>query len=432
MSVLDGLLLRLRETCDTFYDRRETTKHVTYSMADIGMAAFAMFFMQSESFLEFQRKVHTQRNVSNLVTLFGNEKIPTDPHIRAMLDEVTPESLQPSFDDALRTLERCGGLEHFQRLDGRVLVALDGTEYFCSKKISCAHCLVRKRRGGDVEYFHAMLGATIVAPGVTSGLHLMSEFIENADGSEKQDCERNATKRWLQSEKAAAVQKHRPVFLGDDLFACQPIAEAVLCLRGADFCFVAKKDSHKALYGALETTSPTTVVVPGKKGATTTYRFLNGVPIRGGDDAMLVNWCEVVMTNANGKVTYTNAFVTSLQIDTTTIEEIVRCGRARWKIENGSFNILKNNGYNFAHNFGHGKAHLASVFAALNLLAFTFHVVSDLIDDHWKRARTRVGKRTTFFNEIVAICKYHVFDSWSALLDAMVTGALPPSTRHGP
>ena len=51
----------------------------------------------------------------------------------------------------------------------------------------------------------------------------------------------------------------RPVYLGDDLFACQPIAEAVLA-SGGDFLFTAKPDSHKTLYdfmnGASSTNSP--------------------------------------------------------------------------------------------------------------------------------------------------------------------------------
>lgn len=411
-----------------FVDRRATTKHVTYSMADIGMAAFAMFFVQSESFLSFQRMVHQQKHASNLGTLFGNDKIPTDPHIRSMLDEVPPESLQPCFDDALVTLERAGGLSHFHRFEDRLLVALDGTEYFCSQTISCPKCLVRKRRGGTQEYSHAMLGATIVAPGQTSGIHLMSEFIENTDGCEKQDSERSATKRWLASEKSAAIRKHRPVFLGDDLFSCQTIAEAVTTIPEADFIFVAKRESHKKLYEALDDASIHTKIT-SDKGKTATYRFAHDVPLRNTTDAMNVNWCEIVLTDAKGKITYKNAFVTSLPIEATTVAEIVQCGRTRWKIENGSFNILKNNGYNFAHNFGHGKHHLASTFAAMNLLAFTFHVVSDLTDDRWQRARASVGKRTTFFNEIVAICKYHVFDTWTTLFTAMITGNLPPPIR---
>ena len=46
-----------------------------------------------------------------------------------------------------------------------MLIALDGSEYFCSRKISCPHCSTRKRADGAVEYFHSFVGATLVAPG---------------------------------------------------------------------------------------------------------------------------------------------------------------------------------------------------------------------------------------------------------------------------
>jgi hypothetical protein len=393
-------------------------------MADIGMSAFAMFFMQCESFLDFQRKVEQRERRSNLHTLFGVKAIPTDPHIRSMLDEVDPESLQACFDDAVRVLDDEGGLDVFKRLDGRLLVALDGTEYFCSKKIKCDHCLHRKRRDKTVDYYHSMLAATIVVPEQTYCLALMPEFIENLDGDDKQDCERNAAKRWLGSGKAEAIAHIRPVFLGDDLFACQPVAEAVASIEDADFIFVAKPESHKAVFDFVESSLVETLTVAGPKRSTYTYRWASGVPMREADP-IFVDWCEITITNASGKITYRNSFITSLSVNSGNVVEITACGRARWKIENESFNVLKNHGYNLAHNFGHGENNLAKVLATLNLLAFSFHNVCDVLVDLWKRARKKVGKRTSFFSEIVAICKYHVFESWTALITSIITGRLP-------
>lgn len=259
-------------------------------MGDIGMATFAMFFMQCESFLEFQRQLQTRMHRSNLHTLFGVQKIPTDPHIRSMLDKVEPESLQRSFDDVIQTLVSDDGLDGFTCLDSRILVALDGTEYFCSQKLSCEHCLERKRRNGTVEYYHCMLAATIVAPGKPYCVHLMPEFIETPDGTDKQDCERNAAKRFLTSEKTTSVLALRPVFLGDALFACQPVAQKVAGIDGADFIFVVKPEYHKAVFDFVGTASPQTLVVSGSKAATYTYRWVRGVPLRKDtdDDRQLV------------------------------------------------------------------------------------------------------------------------------------------------
>ena len=138
----------------------------------------------------------------------------------------------------------------FGRLGGRTLIAWDGTEYFCSQKLGCPHCLTRKRTNGKIESYHTMLSATVVAPGHAKVVPLMPEFIAPQDGAEKQDCERNAVKRWFDKHRARLAPL-RPVYLGDDLFACQPIARMVTD-NGDDFIFTAKETSHKALYDFID------------------------------------------------------------------------------------------------------------------------------------------------------------------------------------
>jgi hypothetical protein len=133
--------------------------------------------------------------------------------IRQMLDGAPPGAFDPLFFIAIATE---GLLDHFRRLDERVLIALDGTECFCSRKIHCQRCSTRKRSDGGTEYFHSFLGASIVAPGHQQVLPLPPEFIAPQDGAEKQDCERNVAKRWL-ARHGLAVARLRPVFLGDDL-----------------------------------------------------------------------------------------------------------------------------------------------------------------------------------------------------------------------
>src|SRR4051795_3503401 len=162
MEMLESLLAGVRSACATFPDKRHG--NVTYSMADIGLSALSLFFMQSESFLAHQRALEEGQKTSNCQSLFGMTAVPTDNHIRAMLDPVHPSHLQPAFDQSLETLRRHGGLRAFQRLDGRVLIALDGTEYFCSQKLGCPQCLTRQRGNGKTENYHAMLAGTIVAP----------------------------------------------------------------------------------------------------------------------------------------------------------------------------------------------------------------------------------------------------------------------------
>jgi hypothetical protein len=112
-------------------------------------------------------------------------KIPTNNHIRSMLDPVHPSYLQSSFDQTIAALRDHGGMKAFERLDGRNLIALDGTGYFCSQKLGCPHCQTRERSNGKIEFYHSMLAATIVAPGHNMALPLMPELIVNPDDAEK-------------------------------------------------------------------------------------------------------------------------------------------------------------------------------------------------------------------------------------------------------
>jgi hypothetical protein len=433
MGVVDVMLGSLRRQLEGFPDRRRGL-NVTYAMADIGMAAFSVFFMQSPSFLAHQRRFEEGFGRSNCETLFGLSKIPSDNHIRAMLDPASPELLHPVFGEAVEQLGGiAGGLDAFRHLGGLLPIALDGTQYHCSKTIHCPHCSTRLRgktkeeNGGEIEYFHTMLAATLVAPGHDKVIPLEPEFIVPQDGAEKQDCETTAAKRWL-----AAHGRHYAargaVFLGDDLFSRQPLCEAALEV-GGHFIFVCKPSSHPLIQEyltAIELPTFEETVKRGKQRVTHRYRWLQEVPLRDGKDALTVNWFEIEIINPAGKTTYRNSFITDLPVGPDTVVELAAVGRARWKIENETFNVLKNNGYNLEHNFGHGKQNLAAVLASLNLLAFAFHTVCDIADELWRAARQKLGPRYNFFQKLPAITAYLIFPSWQDLLLTLAFAKPPP------
>jgi hypothetical protein len=428
---LESLIAALKTLCATFPDRR-TGGNTVYEMADIGLAAFATFFMQSPSFLAHQTALARGRGTSNCQTLFAMDRVPTDNHIRSMLDPVPPAALLPMFDKTLGMLEVGGGLAAFQRLDGHVLIALDGTEYFCSQKLSCPNCSSRARANGKTEHFHAMVSAALVAPGHVRALPLEPEFIVPQDGAEKQDCEARATHRWLAAH-GPKYARLKPIYLGDDLSSRQATCEAVQAF-GSHFLFTAKPSSHKTLYSWLDGAEVPAMENRIKQGArfvTHRYRWLEGLPLRDGKDALLVNWLEIEIADPAGKVTYRNSFVTDLAVSKNNVAELAACGRARWKIENESFNTLKTKGYNLEHNFGHGQQHLSAVLATMNLIAFAMHTVADLFDAAWAAARAAAGARRRFFEDLRAITTYLVFPTWAALLKTLGYGALPPAIPDG-
>jgi hypothetical protein len=425
VSVLESLIAELKTVCADLPDRRKGPRgDGEYTMADIGLSAFSVFFMGSPSFLGHQRALDEGHGRSNCQTLFGMTAIPSDPYIRLMLDGAPPAAFDPLFFKAIATE---GVLDPFQRLNGRVLIALDGTEHFCSRKIHCPRCSTRRRSDGGTEYFHAFLGASIVAPGHQQVLPLPAEFIAPQDGAEKQDCERNAAKRWL-ARHGPALKRYRPVFLGDDLFACQPIAAAVR-QEGGNFIFTCKPASHPTiteyLHGAELEEHRTTIVTRGKR-TTTVYRWLSAVPMRDTKDALSVNWFSIEILNHKGKRTYHNSFATDLPVTAANVAELAACGRARWKIENETFNVLKTNGYNLEHNFGHGKETLASVLVALNLLAFALHTAARLAVLAWRVAVIARGATYRFFEHLRTVTAYVVFENWDHLLRSIAAAAVRP------
>jgi hypothetical protein len=425
VDVVGQLIAELSTVCAGLADQRTGPRRAgDYTMADIGLSAFSLFFMGSPSFLAHQRALARGHGQSNCQTLFGMSAIPSDNYIRLMLDGVSPAAFDGLFT---RAIEAAGPLTRFQCLGGQMLIALDGSEYFCSRKIKCPQCSTRRRSDGGVECFHAFLGASLVAPGHTQVLPLPPEFIAPQDGAEKQDCERNAAKRWL-ARHGAIVAQLRPIYLGDDLFACQPIAAAIHH-AGGNFILTCKPSSHQTiteyLQGATLEQHRQTVCQRGKR-TTIIYRWLSGVPLRATADAIMVNWFSIEIRNAAGKRTYCNSFVTDLPVTADTVAELAACGRARWKIENETFNVLKANGYNLEHNFGHGKKTLASVFLTLNLLAFAFHTAAALAALAWRAAVAACGATYRFFENLRTITAYVIFRDWPHLLRSIADAAIRP------
>ena len=426
MQVFPSLLSGLKAACATFPDPRKG-RGGNIDIADFGLSAFAMFFMQSASFLGYQRALETGQGRSNCEGLFGIGRIPSDNYIRDMLDEADPALLQPCFERMETLLAEPPMRRAFGRLGDRILIAWDGTEYFCSQKLGCPNCLTRKRSNGKVESYHTLLSATVVAPGHAKVVPLMPEFIAPRDGAEKQDCERNAVKRWFDAHHARLAPL-RPIYLGDDLFACHPVSKMITD-AGGDFLFTAKPTSHKALYDFIDGAELFRHEEKVRRRATKEtfrYRWIEAVPIRDGADALNVNWIGFEILDAKGKRKYASAWVTSLPVSKTNVADIVAGARARWKIENESFNVMKNHGYELEHNFGHGEKFLAMMLAALNLLAFAWHTVLDLIEPPWQAARQAAAIPTNFFAHLIMLTSYVVFPSWLVILKSITTSTIPP------
>ena len=245
----------------------------------------------------------------------------------------------------------------------------------------------------------------IVAPGNGKVIALPPEFITPQDGHKKQDRENAAGKRWIR-HYGPQLKGLGITMLGDDLYCHQPTCEVIL-EEGLNFILVCKPDSHKILYewvAELEAINEIETLVvtrwTGRRKEIDTYRFVNGLPLRDGEDALIVNWCELTATRQDGTIIYRNSFATNHEITRENVKELVQAGRTRWKIENEHNNTLKTKGYHLEHNFGHGKQHLSSLLFTFNILAFLFHTVLEMMDDRYQMIRKELPIRKTFFDAV--------------------------------
>jgi len=427
--VFDHLIERLRSVAAALPDRR-TGDNTSYSMADIALSAFAVFFTQCPSFLSYQRGMEQARGRNNARSLFEVEQIPSDNHIRQTLDPVAPDHLFGLFDELHRGFDQTGVLESMRAVERTRLIALDATWYFSSqsRNVCCPNCSCIQHADGKTTHFHSAITPVIVSPGHSQVVPLCPEFIVPQDGQIKQDCEINAAKRWL-SAHATRYSTGNDTLLGDDLYAHQPFCRQVL-LHGFHFLFTCKPASHPTLCQWVEGLAPGRQLhtlrlrVKGKSNRWEhhLYRWANGVPLTDSDDALKVNWCELTITDGQGQIRYRNSFITDWQIHADNVAGLVAAGRARWKIENESNNVLKTKGYHLEHNFGHGKQHLSSLLATMNLLAFGLHTLLELADASYRLIRATLGPRRRFFQHVEALTSYLHFESWQRLMDFMMQG----------
>ncbi len=412
-------------------DDRKPGNNTKYQVEDAVKAAFSVFFTQSPSFLEHQRLMKSSKGKDNASSLFGIKKIPCDNQIRNLLDPIPAATIFGSFQQVYQWLKKQGVIKKFFYLDEEILIALDGTEYFSSKKISCPHCNCRNHSNGTTTYFHGCVTPIVVSPEQKQVINLEPEFIKKQDGQQKQDCENAAVKRWL--DKNHQKKYGYPVtLLGDDLYSRQPICELAL-KQGYNFIFVCLETSHKTLYEwreFLEKSGEVKTVEKkqwdGRKNLIYRYRYVSRVPLREVESSLEVNWCEVTVINEKTqKIIYQNNWITNHRITENNVEKIVKAGRSRWKVENEGNNVLKNHGYNLEHNFGHGQSHLCEFLLSLNLLAFLFHTVLDLVNHTYQKIRELLVTRTSFFNDIRTLLKYFWFKNWSEFFLFILTEYVP-------
>ncbi|MBU0945866.1 MAG: transposase [Proteobacteria bacterium] len=415
----DAFAKTLRQDFEKIPDHR--AKNASIPLSDALMSGFAMFSLKAPSLLAFEER--WREDPVSLHGVYGVVNIPCDSQMRTICDEVDPKFLRKSFRSIFRQLQRGKALEQMTWRDDHYLLALDGTGIYSSEKVSSPYCLKKTKRNGREEYYQQMLGAAIVHPDRREVIPLCPEMIVQQDGTTKQDCERKAAKRFL-----AEFRREHPhlkcVVIEDGISSNAPhIAD--LREYGLPFILGAKPGDHAFLFEQMDLAEECGEAVelsksdPIKKDILHTYRFVNGVPLNKSNQDVLVNLLEYWQVDGKGKL-IRFSWVTDLEITKENVYDIMRAGRARWRIENETFNTLKNQGYNLGHNYGLGKKHLSSVFVHLMMLAFLVDQVQQLCCPLFQAARMSCRCQMSLWEKIRSKFNQFICPSMEAILRAVI------------
>lgn len=413
-----SLLQRIRETFNGLADHR--SRKVEYPLPDVLMSAVAMFSLKDESLFAFDERRQQASRQHNLNSLYGIKQAPCDTQMRSILDEVNPQKLRPAFQSIHQELQKQGVLEPYRFL-GKYLVSLDGTGLYSSSQISCPDCCSKQHRDGDVSYYHQLLSAVIVHPDQSTVLPLCPEAITRRDGATKNDCEHHASGRLIPQIRQD-FPRLEMIALQDALAANGPHIKRLKANRFS-FIITSKHNANslllKTVLKGLTDGSTHEQENTDEQGIIRGYRFRNDVPLNSTHRDLRVNFIDYWEIHPNGK-TFSYACITDLTVTANNVAEIVRAGRARWKIENETFNTLKNQGYHLEHNYGHGQKHLSTVFATLMMLVFLIDQVQETCCQYFQEARNSYRARIRLWEQIRSYFNVHVIASWESLYAAII------------
>lgn len=432
----DALTKQLKSCFDEIHDHR--AKNTQFSLPNVLMSAYAMFSLKCGSLLQFDKQRKELDKLENIKSLFKVENVPCDSQMRNILDEVDPEKLRPAFTEIFAQLQRGKVLEKMTYFCDYHILSIDGTEIFSSEKNFSDSCLSKTLRSGQIMYHQQMLGAAIVHPERKEVIPLCPEMIIKQDGNDKNDCERNAAKRFL--KKFRNEHPHLKTIVVEDALASNAPHINELKKHDCKFVLGVKPDGNKFLFdyveNAIQEKSGKVVECEIEEISTHNgkgqkrkkdikiihkFRFMNDVPLNESNQDINVNFMDYQQIE-DGEGTIHFSWITDFEITKQNCYKLMRVGRARWRIENEIFNTLKNQGYNLEHNYGLGKKHLSTNFILLTMLAFLIDQIQQLCCPLFQAALEKLGGKKYLWEDIRSLFRYFKFESMEMLYKAILKG----------
>jgi len=393
-------------------------------LVDVLMSGYAVFDLKDPSLLAFDdRRI---QDADNLKQIYGISQVACDTQLRTVLDPVVPDLLRPNFRAVIAQLQRGKALQQLAFYQGCYLLSLDGTGSFGSQTLSSASCLVRNNRNGSKFYYQQVLGAALVHPDLRVVIPLAPEMIIPQDGATKNDCERNAAKRFL--PKFRADFPRLPVIVIEDGLSSNAPHIRDLQQHNMHFILGAKPGDHPLLFEnldkAINNGTNTTFAEIDRKNPEIihTFCYLNDTPLNQANQDLKVNLLVYEEYNTKTEKLQRFSWVTDFPVTKENAFTLMKGGRSRWKIENETFNTLKNQGYHFEHNYGLGKEHLSEVFVMLMMLAFLVDQTQQLCSPLFQAALQKAGSKRALWDQQRNLFHSYRIDSMAMIYTAIING----------
>ncbi len=408
-----GLLRVVREVFEGVVEKVCGRK---FSTGDCLMSGLAVFLEKHASLLQFDLTRHRHKVVEmNLRRLYGLAQVPCDTTLRRRLDPISPVRYRQAFQQVLQRAQRGKVLQRMSAWRGHYLVAVDGTGTFSSQRVHGSCCLRARHRNGSTTYSHQQLCAVMVHPDQRQVLPMAIEAVCNGDGSTKNDCERGAWAR-LVPVLASLYRRMKLIVIADGLFSQGPQIR-LLQEHGLRFLLVARAGDHPHLQAQLDRSDAPWFADPSPEGQERD-RQLRVVPeaeLNAANPDLKVQVLQSSERRGSGEdARRAFTWVTDLPLNPHNASELARAARSRWKIENETFNTLKNVQY-LEHNFGHGTQHLSDTFAALMLLAFLIDQLLEMACPVMKQIFAKCYTRTATWERLRSSFCAVAFRNWQEL-----------------
>lgn len=411
----------LKDVKSKFNEIKDVAKRKRkYSLTDCLMSGLALFGMKYPSLLKFDTDTRSNKTVmNNIKNLYSISEVPSDTTFRETLDEVEPKKLQNILDFIISKLQRGKVLEKYRHINNKYLIPLDGTGYFSSHNVHCDNCCVKEHRDGTKTYYHNALTCVIAHPQQKEVFPLALEPIIQQDGTNKNDCELNAAKRIVET-----LQNSHPhlskILVCDALYSNGPFIKNLL-ENDISYIITVTGNGNKFLFDKFKLSSKEEIMHEGDK--TYKYKYTNQIQLNASHPDLLVNIIDYTELK-NDTVIYHSTWITDITITKENLQQIMEGARTRWHIENQTFNTLKNQGYHFEHNFGHGNNNLTTVLAYLMLITFLIDQVQSATSDYFKKALEIEGRNSYLWGKIKTSFKEIIFDCWKSLYEHIINPKL--------